>query len=103
LKCTKCIVNNNFKQKIKQLHFKQTKLESQLLHWGDYRPTTEKNSEEEKLETANSKYDLIIGSDCLFFEEFHHDLLCFQSLLADNGKILLMQPNRGDSMKWFID
>jgi len=48
-------------------------------------------------------FDLIIAADCLFFQDFHRDLchvLC--TVLSETGKVLLLQPARGDSLDNFL-
>ena len=49
-------------------------------------------------------FDLIIGPDILFFEEYHMDLLqVLKSCLSnETGRILLLQPHRGGSMDRFM-
>lgn len=76
---------------------------SKLLRWsendtlGDWKKITNGN---------NGTYDVIIASDCLFFKEFHKDLLWVltNSLSYDNGScIYLLQPRRSGTMDLFLD
>ncbi|TMW65052.1 hypothetical protein Poli38472_009219 [Pythium oligandrum] len=49
------------------------------------------------------QFDLLVASDCLFFEEFHVDLAhtIKQLLRPDTGRCFLMQPSRNGSMERF--
>ena len=49
------------------------------------------------------QFDLVIASDCLFFEEFHEDLAyTIKTLLRPgSGRCLLVQPSRNGSMERF--
>ena len=72
-----------------------------------------KNENEEKLIIfdfdkiiieKNKKFDIIIAADCLFFKDFHKDLIWLLSnSLKKNGFIFLLQPNRGNTMKLFLE
>lgn len=66
------------------------------------------SSNAHNLERANPSdkkfFDRIIAADCMFFEEFHEDLvwiLC--AALAPGGVIYMLQPRRGRTMQGFID
>jgi predicted nicotinamide N-methyase len=49
-------------------------------------------------------FDVIIASDCLFFKDFHVDLIqTLKRLLAPNGTCILLQPERDHTMSKFID
>jgi calmodulin-lysine N-methyltransferase len=49
------------------------------------------------------QFDAIIGADCLFFTDFHADLVAvLQRLLAADGTVLLLQPTRGKSLDKFV-
>lgn len=44
----------------------------------------------------------MIGSDCLFFKDFHDSLIgMLYHILADHGIAILLQPSRGGSMELF--
>ena len=46
----------------------------------------------------------MVAADCLFFKDFHDaliNLLC--SCTKSDGKILMMQPRRGDSLRTFTE
>lgn len=48
-------------------------------------------------------FDVIIAADCLFFRDFHKDLLwVLETAVAPNGVVVLLQPQRGGSMNQFI-
>lgn len=51
-----------------------------------------------------SKFDLIIGADILFFEDYHKELLkTLENCIKSDGAILLLNPTRGNSSKKFMD
>ncbi len=61
----------------------------QLLRWDD--------------STGDQCYDLILGCDCLFFKEYHGDLVrLLDRLLTNSGVALLMQPRRHGTLDLFI-
>lgn len=49
------------------------------------------------------QFDVIVASDCLFFEDFHVDLVhtIHQLLCVNSGKCFMLQPSRNDSMERF--
>lgn len=67
------------------------KIENILLEWsnfGDFPPQS---------------VDVVIGSDCLFFKDFHDALLSMlDHILVSDGVIILLQPPRGDSLDIFV-
>ncbi len=51
---------------------------------------------------GGGKFDTIIGADCLFFRDFHGDLVnVLKVSLAPNGEVWLLQPPRGGTMDQF--
>lgn len=53
--------------------------------------------------TSPSLFDCIIAADCMFFKDFHSDLLwILNSALSDNGVVYMLQPKRGDTMDRFL-
>lgn len=50
------------------------------------------------------KYDLIILADCLFFKDFHSELIATLLNLLRNSEssIIMIVPERGDSLQKFI-
>ncbi|KAG5185434.1 hypothetical protein JKP88DRAFT_207881 [Tribonema minus] len=51
---------------------------------------------------GSGPFDVVIGSDCLFFEDFHADLIeILRRLIAPCGRAVLLQPSRGGSMERF--
>jgi predicted nicotinamide N-methyase len=55
-------------------------------------------------EYEGNKWDVVIGSDCLFFTDFHDDLVSLLfTILAADGVALLLQPRRHGTMEQFID
>ena len=49
-------------------------------------------------------FDFILAADCLFFRDFHDDLVWLLDNALDkvNGVAYLLQPRRGDSMQMFL-
>jgi hypothetical protein len=53
---------------------------------------------------ASFRFDVIIASDCLFFREFHADLIhVLRRLVAPSGVIYLLQPARDGTMRTFLN
>ncbi len=51
-----------------------------------------------------SKWDVIIGVDCLFFRDYHDALITFLlRILQFNGVCIFFQPKRSGTMQLFID
>ena len=80
--------------------FPQGQLRSKQLRWsrgdlhGDLYAATEGRS---------VKYDAILAADCLFFTDFHDDLLwTLAEAVSDAGVIYLLQPRRAGSMQLFV-
>ena len=54
------------------------------------------------LSSLESQFDFIISADCLFFTQCHTGLLhVMETLLKDNGSIIIMAPQRKDTLKLF--
>ena len=65
-------------------------IDSELLVWDKY-------------SIYNEDYDIIIISDCLFFKNYHIDLIyTIKSNLKDDGICIIISPPRGDSMELFL-
>jgi hypothetical protein len=48
-------------------------------------------------------FDRIIASDCMFFKDFHTDLLwILDTALSADGVVYMLQPRRGDTMERFL-
>ncbi|KAF0715227.1 Aste57867_3502 [Aphanomyces stellatus] len=51
----------------------------------------------------DDKFDIVLGSDCLFFESFHVDLVhTLRQLVSATGCVVLLQPSRGGSLERFV-
>ena len=49
------------------------------------------------------QHDVIIGADCLFFQDFHDSIVRLLTLiLSENGVVILFQPRRSGSMENFM-
>lgn len=54
-------------------------------------------------EFTGGQYDFIIAADCLFFKDYHRDLIhVLKSLLAPGGKIVIIGPRRGTTLELFL-
>jgi calmodulin-lysine N-methyltransferase len=73
-------------------------ISSHLLRWQIGDP----NKELESI-ASGGNFDVIIASDCLFFKDFHDDLIfVLQNALVPTGVVYLLQPRRGTTMELFI-
>ncbi|XP_071439566.1 calmodulin-lysine N-methyltransferase-like isoform X1 [Hetaerina americana] len=55
-------------------------------------------------ENAQSKYDIVLCADCLFFDDDRKDLIeTIWTVLNENGVGLVMAPRRGDTLDKFLD
>lgn len=74
---------------------KDCNISIQKLQWREWKEllkTDEKQS-----------WEVIIGSDCLFFVDYHSSLIeLLQGLLVENGLVICLQPKRGGSLDLFI-
>eukprot|EP01135_Chromosphaera_perkinsii_P003126 Nk52_evm15s236 gene=Nk52_evmTU15s236 len=58
----------------------------------------------EKYADLREQFDYIICADCLFFTEFHTDLLHVMRIcLKPNGKVYIFAPKRGDTLNQFVN
>ena len=77
------------------------RISAQQLHW-----SPDVNTEQVAVITEGGSrlFDVIIASDCLFFREFHSDLVqTLRSLLSPGGICLFLQPRRSCTMQTFVD
>lgn len=76
-------------------------ISAQLLHWS---PDVNAEQVASITEGGSRLFDVIIASDCLFFREFHGDLVqTLRSLLSPGGVCLFLQPRRSGTMQTFVD
>lgn len=76
-------------------------ISAQLLHWS---PDVNAEQVAAITEGGSRLFDVIIASDCLFFREFHSDLVqTLRSLLSPGGVCLFLQPKRSCTMQTFVD
>ncbi|ETV74343.1 hypothetical protein H257_10934 [Aphanomyces astaci] len=83
----------NVEANIAQGHLRAHSVTAELLAWS-----------RAMLPVAADPFDVVIASDCLFFESFHVDLvhtLC-QVTRPRTGVIYLLQPSRGGSLERFV-
>ena len=53
---------------------------------------------------ADRKFDRVVSADCLFFTDFHVDLLwIIDHALSVDGRCYMLQPRRSNTMQKFID
>lgn len=94
------VLNDTRKQDITSHHI-STEVSSEQLRWtvGDTYGEIAACSH-----NGTRTFDLILGSDILFFVDFHDGLLeALLACLAPSGTVLLLQPPRGGSMQRFVD
>ena len=76
-------------------------ISAQLLHWS---PAVNAVQVAAVTENGTRPFDVIIASDCLFFREFHCDLVqTLRLLLSRDGVCLFLQPRRTHTMQSFVD
>lgn len=69
-----------------------TTVRTQVLEWSNWQNAS----------IAPGSIDVALGSDCLFFRDFHDALVdMLHNLLCDNGVVILLQPARSGSMEQF--
>ena len=101
-----CVLNQNVCIQMNKQYgniSKDVSIHSHLLRWsendvlGDWNLITQ---------GGTKKFNVIIASDCLFFKDFHKDLIWVlnNSLSYDNDScIYLLQPKRSGTMDMFLD
>lgn len=66
-------------------------VECKVLKWNEYH-------------NEHERYDIILCADCLFFDEARGDLIdCLFRMIQHDGLVLVMAPNRGQTLKKFIE
>ena len=87
---------------------------SKVLLWQEYETHTTDNTKDDEEEhsdhllstreaPSSGRFDCIIGSDCLFFRDFHDDLVKFlKNRVSRTGIILLFQPLRDQTAMKFL-
>jgi predicted nicotinamide N-methyase len=90
---------------------KKCLLFSSVLHWSPDRNAADMefilthagDSLELQKPPAQRRFDVVLASDCLFFREFHLDLIAtLTKVLVPGGLVLLLQPARDGSMQLFL-
>lgn len=95
----RCIENVNQIIKENQESFGQTKVECKQLKW----TLMNSDNEDEISDDLKSKFDVILCSDCLYFEKSHQMLLeTIYSLLNDKGICIITAPLRQHTFKDFM-
>jgi predicted nicotinamide N-methyase len=90
---TKCV--EAIKENIKLNNLEKDKVKERVLLWD--RTTS---FEEKEL----NSYDYILISDCIFFKNYHIDLIyTIKSLLSSEGVCIIVSPPRGDSLELFLN
>ncbi len=70
----------------------------ELLEWSQFLSTSM-----ESKHPQHHYWDVIIGSDCLFFKDYHDALVqLLVQLLSATGKVVLFQPSRSHTMEMFL-
>lgn len=90
-KCVESIRNNIIINSLND----DNKIKADLLFW-------DKNNSFENNPYKNH-FDVVLISDCLFFKNYHVDLIhTIYNVLIDNGICIIISPVRGDTMDNFI-
>ncbi|XP_071722096.1 calmodulin-lysine N-methyltransferase-like [Rutidosis leptorrhynchoides] len=74
--------------------FGDTNMKSMMLHWN-----------QTEISNISNTFDVIIASDCTFFDEFHKDLVRITELLLRStspSEAIFFSPKRGDSLDKFV-
>jgi len=75
-------------------------ISSQVLHWS---PAVNAEQVASLTNSHAQLFDVVIASDCLFFKDFHTDLLhTLQQLLVPGGVGLFLQPARDNTLHKFV-
>lgn len=78
-----------------------TDVSAQLLHWS---PSVNAGQVASLTEQGLRLFDVVIASDCLFFKDFHADLLqTLGRLLVPGGVGIFLQPSRDRTLQKFAD
>ncbi|KAM7252237.1 hypothetical protein ACFE04_024120 [Oxalis oulophora] len=74
--------------------FGDTSVKSMMLHWN-----------QAQISNVSNTFDIIIASDCTFFDDFHKDLARVTKVLLRNvgpSEAIFLSPRRGDSLEKFL-
>ena len=62
------------------------------------------NFHDKNVMESTNKFDIIIAADCLFFKDFHEDLIfVLSNSLKKRGFCYFLQPRRGNTMELFLE
>jgi predicted nicotinamide N-methyase len=74
------------------------KISAKFLLWNRF------NSYEDIFDNEDNQYDIILLSDCLFFKNYHDDLVhTINSFLRKSGVCIIVTPSRGKTMSLFLE
>ncbi|XP_050404517.1 calmodulin-lysine N-methyltransferase [Patella vulgata] len=87
------VKNLEIMRKRNKENYGQTQVESSLFRWGS-----------DKLEgNLQENFDVVLCSDCLFFEEGRKDLIkSMYNLLKPQGEVIVFAPRRGETFNNFM-
>jgi predicted nicotinamide N-methyase len=75
-------------------------ISAQQLHWS---PASNAGQIDALTHNATTLFDVVIASDCLFFRDFHADLLeTLRRVLRPGGVGIFLQPPRDGTMQRFM-
>lgn len=75
-------------------------ISSQVLHWS---PAVNAAQVSSLTHHHTQLFEVVLASDCLFFKDFHADLLhTLQQLLVPGGVGLFLQPARDNTLHKFV-
>jgi hypothetical protein len=83
---------------IKLNNLNDKNIKSEFLIWNKY------NNFDDVIKSEEDRYDYILMADCLFFKNYHDDLLhTINIFLKDTGTCIIVAPSRGKSMNVFLE
>jgi predicted nicotinamide N-methyase len=75
-------------------------ISAQQLHWS---PASNAGQVDTLTSNATALFDVVVASDCLFFRDFHADLLeTLKCVLRPGGAGIFLQPARDGTMQRFV-
>eukprot|EP00903_Cladosiphon_okamuranus_P016033 g14804.t2 len=99
LKTLETCVDLNAKEGV----FGDTKVSARRLVWDSLDRNADRAALLGPSPDGGGRFDLIVASDCLFFKDFHDDLIStIESLLKPGGRAVLVQPQRGGTASLFM-
>jgi predicted nicotinamide N-methyase len=94
---TRCV--QSLLENIKHNKLNEDAISARFLLWNRFNPY------EDVVDNEDNQYDIILLSDCLFFKNYHDDLIhTIKSFLRrTSGVCIIVTPSRGKSMDVFLE